>query len=145
MEPGTPIKEIMTTELHTVAKEDTIEYVKNQLLMNHIHHIPVVSGKKILGIISLSDIHMMEHHFTLFHSKASEEINKELFSSILASEIMTKNVVKVREDEPISVAVDYFRENMFHALPVVDVSGYLVGMITPLDLIKYAYDPIKLL
>ncbi len=139
------IKEIMTTDLLTAAPHETLESIKNRLILNHIHHIPIVSGSKFLGIISLSDIHMMEHHLTLFNAKVAEEVNKKIFSTILASEIMTKKMVKVREDEPLSVALNYFRENLFHALPVVDASGHLVGMITPVDLIRYAYDPVKLI
>ena len=145
MQEGTTIKQIMTSDLLTVVRNETIESVKNKLILNHIHHIPVVSGKKIVGIISLSDIHMMEDHFTLFNAKTAEEINKKIFSTILASEIMTKKVVKVREDEPLRVAVDLFRENLFHALPVVNASGQLVGMVTPMDLIRYAYDTVKLI
>jgi len=145
MQQGTTIKQIMTSDVLTMVRDETIESVKNKLLLNHIHHIPVVSGGKILGIISLSDIHMMEDHFTLFHAKTSEEINKKIFSTILASEIMTRKVVKVREDEPLSVAVDLFRENIFHVLPVVNASGHLVGMVTPMDLIRFAYDTVKLL
>lgn len=145
MNKGTTIKQIMSSDIHTVVKEETLESVKNKLLLNHIHHIPVVSGKKIIGMISLTDIHMMEHHFTLFNAKVAEEVNKKIFSTILASEIMTKKVIKVREDEPLGVAVDLFRENIIHALPVVNASGNLVGMVTPLDLIRYAYDTVKLI
>ncbi len=145
MSSETLIKEIMTTDLLTASPHETLESVKSRLVLNHIHHIPIVSGSKFLGIISLSDIHMMEHHLTLFNAKVAEEVNKKVFSTILASEIMTKKMVKVREDEPASVAVNYFRENLFHALPVVDGSGHLVGMITPLDLIRYAYDTVKLI
>ncbi len=145
MEKGTFIKEIMTAEVVTAVKDETIESVKNKLLINHIHHLPVVHGKHIVGMISLSDIHMMEHHFTLFHSKLAEEINQKVFSTILAHEIMTSQVIKVREDEQLSVAVDLFKENLVHALPVVNKSGHLVGILTPMDLVRYAYDVKKLI
>ena len=145
MSSGTKIREIMTSDLLTVLPSETLESVKSRMVLNHIHHVPVVSGGKFLGIISLTDIHMMEHHLTMFNAKVAEEINKKIFSTILASEIMTVKVVKVRDDEPLSVAVDLFRENLFHALPVVDVSGHLVGLITPMDLIRYAYDAVKMI
>ena len=145
MEQGTMIKEIMTSDVLTVGRDETLESVKNKLTQNHIHHSPVVSGVKILGMISLSDILRMEDHFTIFNAKSSDEINKKIFSTMLAHEIMTKKLVKVREDELIRVAVDLFRENLFHALPVVDAKDHLVGMVTPMDLIRYAYDTVKLI
>ncbi len=145
MEQGAIIKDIMTVEVVTAVKDETIESVKNKLQLNHIHHIPVVRGKHIVGMISLSDIHMMEHHFTLFHSKLAEEINQRIFSTILAQEIMTSQVIKVREDEQLGVAVGLFEENVVHALPVVNKSGQLVGILTPMDLVRYAYDTKKLI
>jgi CBS domain-containing protein len=115
------------------------------LIANHIQHIPVVDGKKILGIISKGDIHRMEHHFTLFHSEKALESNRQIFSTILASEIMTKTLVKLKETDPATIAVDLLRENLFHALPVVNEKDQLVGMITPLDLLKYAFDEKKVI
>lgn len=137
------VKNIMTTDLITADPEETLESVKHKLISNHIQHVPVVDGKQILGIISMGDIHRMEHHFTLFQSEKALQSNKQIFSTILASEIMTKTLVTLKETDSASIAVDLFRENIFHALPVVNGKGQLVGMITPLDLLRYAYDDVK--
>ncbi len=137
------VKNIMTSDLITADPDETLESVKHKLISNHIQHIPVVEGKNIVGIISKGDIHRMEHHFTLFQSEKALQSNKQIFSTILASEIMTKSLVKLKETDSASIAVDLFRENLFHALPVVNVKDQLVGMITPLDLLKYAFDDVK--
>jgi|SRR5690554_233167 CBS domain-containing membrane protein len=135
------VKHIMTTDLITASPDETLETVKYKLKDNHIQHIPVVEGKTIVGIISKSDLLRMEHHFTLFNSEKALQSNKQVFSTILVGEIMTKSVVKLRETDTASIAVDLFRENVFHALPVVDDKDRLVGILTPLDLLKYAFDP----
>jgi CBS domain-containing protein len=137
------VRNIMTTDLITADPDETLESVKHKLISNHIQHIPVVDGKKIMGIISMGDIHRMEHHFTLFQSEKALQSNKQIFSTILASEIMTKTLVTLKETDSASIAVDLFRENIFHALPVVNSKGQLVGMITPLDLLRYAFDDVK--
>lgn len=139
------VKHIMTTDLITADPDEILDSVKHKLISNHIQHIPVVDGRKILGIISKGDIHRMEHHFTLFQSEKALESNRQIFSTILASEIMTKTLVKLKDTDPASIAVDLFRENLFHALPVVNAKDQLVGMITPLDLLKYAFDDVKAL
>lgn len=145
MDKWIEVKHIMTTDLITADPDETIDAVRHKLIANHIQHIPVVEGKKILGIISKGDIHRMEHHFTLFHSEKALESNRQIFSTILASEIMTRSLVKLRDTDSATIAVDLFRENMFHALPVVNEKDQLVGMITPLDLLRYAFDEVKVI
>lgn len=142
MDKWIEVKQIMTTDLVTADPEEILDSVKHKLIANHIQHIPVVDGKKILGIISKGDILRMEHHFTLFRSEKALQSNKQIFSTILASEIMTTNLVKLRETDTASIAVDLFRENMFHALPVINDKDQLVGMITPLDLLRYAFSDV---
>jgi CBS domain-containing protein len=145
MDKWIEVKHIMTTDLITADPDETIDAVRHKLISNHIQHIPVVEGKKILGIISKGDIHRMEHHFTLFHSEKALESNRQIFSTILAAEIMTKSLVKLKDTDSATIAVDLFRENMFHALPVVNEKDQLVGMITPLDLLRYAFDDVKVI
>lgn len=140
MDKWIQVKHIMTTDLVTADPDETLDSVRHKLTANHIQHIPVVEGKKILGIISKGDIHRMEHHFTLFKAEKALESNRQIFSTILASEIMSKSLVKLKQTDTASIAVDLFRENLFHALPVVDERDHLVGMITPMDLLRYAFD-----
>lgn len=143
MDKWIAVKNIMTTDLITADADETLDSIRHKIISNHIQHIPVVDGRKILGIISKGDIHRMEHHFTLFRSEKALESNRQIFSTILASEIMTKTLVKLKENDAATIAVDLFRENLFHALPVVNDKDQLVGMITPLDLLKYAFDEEK--
>ena len=145
MDKWIEVKHIMTTDLITADPDETIDAVRHKLIANHIQHIPVVEGKKILGIISKGDIHRMEHHFTLFQSEKALESNRQIFSTILAAEIMTQSLVKLKDTDSATIAVDLFRENMFHALPVVNDKDQLVGMITPIDLLRYAFDDVKAL
>jgi CBS domain-containing protein len=143
MDKWIQVKHIMTTDLITADPDETLDAVRHKLMDNHIQHIPVVDGKKIVGIISKGDIHRMEHHFTLFRSEKALESNRQIFSTILASEIMTKSLVKLKDTDAATIAVDLFRENLFHALPVVNDKDQLVGMISPLDLLRYAFDEVK--
>jgi len=143
MDKWIEVKHIMTTDLITADPDETLDAVRHKLMDNHIQHIPVVDGKKIVGIISKGDIHRMEHHFTLFRSEKALESNRQIFSTILASEIMTKSLVKLKDTDAATLAVDLFRENLFHALPVVNDKDQLVGMISPLDLLRYAFDEVK--
>lgn len=140
MEPETLIKDIMTKNVISVNPSDTIAVVKELITQHQIHHMPVVENKKVIGMISMNDIHQMEHHFTVFNNPESLASNRQLFTSMLAKEIMTKPVVKVKENEPVSMAVDLLLENLFHALPVVNNNDEIVGMVTTFDLIRQSLE-----
>ncbi|HUR30369.1 MAG TPA: CBS domain-containing protein [Saprospiraceae bacterium] len=141
MKPTTAIKDIMTTSMITVYPDDTIAIVRDKITSNQIHHVPVVQDGKVLGMISMNDIHKMEHHFTQFKNPEAQVSNSQIFASMLAKEIMSSPVVKVKQTEPVSVAVDLLLQNLFHALPVVDEKDELVGMITTFDLVRHSLDP----
>ena len=140
MKPTTSIKDIMTTNIITVDPDDTLSVVRDKITNNLIHHIPVVKHNKVLGMISMNDLHKMEHHFTHFNNPEAQASNRQLFSTMLAKEIMSTPVVKVKQDQPVRIAVDLLLENLFHALPVVNDSEELVGIITTFDLIKHSLD-----
>lgn len=134
------IMDVMTTDVITVNANETMDQVSLIFNSREIHHLPVVDSEgKIVGIISKTDYHKLQHGFTLFKSKESQAYNEAIMRSLLASDVMTKQVVTLLPSESISVAVDIFRENLFHAIPVVDESHKLVGILTTYDLLNYAF------
>jgi len=139
MDKWLEVKYIMSRDLVTADPDEKLSSIKQKMMANHIQHVPVVDGHKILGMISKSDIHRMEHHFTLFKAEKALEANRQIFSTMLAEEIMTTTLVKLKETDTVSIALDIFKENLFHALPVVNGRDELVGLITPLDLLLYAF------
>ncbi len=134
------IIDVMTTDVITVHVNETMDRVSLIFNSREIHHIPVVDSEgKVVGIISKTDYHKLEHGFTLFKSKESQAYNEAIMRSLLASDVMTKQVVTLLPTDNLSVAVDIFRENLFHAIPVVDDKQKLVGILTTYDLLNYAF------
>ena len=54
---------------------------------------------------------------------------------MLAREIMSRDPVTTREDEPLGALCDRMAEARIHAVPVVDDEGGLVGIVTSEDLL----------
>jgi CBS domain-containing protein len=52
----TQVKEIMTENVLTVTKEDTIETCMTIMTEKHIRHLPVVENGKVLGMVSIGDV-----------------------------------------------------------------------------------------
>jgi acetoin utilization protein AcuB len=129
-----PVSSIMTKSLLTVSPDDPMMLVKEIFDKNKIHHIPVVRLKKIVGIISKSDF--LSYYTGLSRHFEDRFINETLLQLHKAEEIMTKKIAKVEPTDRIAVAVEVFKENILHALPVVDVDDELVGIVTVHDIIN---------
>ncbi len=140
MDRNTKVGQVMTTNVMTLGPNDTMDKAQDIFRKHKIHHIPVVKNNKIVGIISQTDYLKVLHGFTLFKTQKSELYNSAILRSLLTSEVMTKQVATLHPDDTVEVAAGFFKENLFHALPIVDDEGDLVGIITTYDLINLAFD-----
>lgn len=140
------VKEVMSTELITVKSDTILKDVNSIFDRENIHHVPVVTDDhRFVGMISKSDILLLLDWGTKLSLPASIRKNFFLLSSNLAKDVMESNVIKVNADDSIAHCVEIFKENYFHALPVVDENDKLVGILTTFDLMILAYTQPRLL
>ena len=145
MDANVLIKEVMTDTVITVHPDDTMDRVQRIFEQNTIHHLPVVSPTgKVVGMVSKSDYLKLLHGFTLFKAQKSAEYNKAILRSLLVEEVMTKQVATLTAEDSLLMAAGYFRENLFHAIPIVDDDHNLVGILSTYDLISYAFRDARL-
>ncbi len=138
---NTPLSEIMTKDLITLGPNDTLEVVDFIFNNNEFRHIPVINDAgRIIGIISKSDYFLLCSGMTLVNKEAGEKKNHRFFRTLLAEEVMKKDLVTLSPNTKVSVAAGIFKENLFHAIPIVDEDHTLMGMISTIDLLNYAYD-----
>jgi CBS domain-containing protein len=50
------LAEVMTRELYTASPEHRVEDVRRELQERHIRHLPVVSGDRVIEMLSLRDL-----------------------------------------------------------------------------------------
>ncbi len=139
MNSNTPVSDIMTRYLVTVAPTTSAKKAMDILQTHSMHHLPVVEGDTLVGIISEVDILKITHCVGLLQSKQDIQFNEDILNSVLVQEIMTQNMITLAADDFISKAATLFSTNKFHALPVVK-AGKLVGIITTYDLIAFAFN-----
>lgn len=135
------VDEVMTTDVYIIQPNTTLLEAQRIFKANAIHHLPVVSDGHLEGILSKTDLLLISTAFPLNDSGARDKNNEPLLSKMLVEEVMTKHVVKLRPEMALQVAVGIFLENLFHAMPVVDEKGNLLGILSWLDLIRVAYVP----
>ena len=68
-------------------------------------------------------------------NKEAEKMEDIRLNNYQVSYIMTKGMAKLESDSRINVALELFKENIFHAIPIVE-KDVLVGLVTTYDIIN---------
>jgi CBS domain-containing protein len=135
------INEIMTRDVISVSPNDNMTVVDEIFKKNNIHHIPVIDNNgKVVGVVSSTDYNKLLNSFTFFINQKKDSYNTAIMRSMLVEDVMTKHVATLQSDSTVMIAAGIFKENLFHAIPVVDKSGKLEGIVTTFDLLNYAYN-----
>ena len=127
------IETIMTRELITVNPEAPLNEAKEIFDKHRIHHIPVVRYRKIVGLLSKTD---MLYFLKGANCDGYEKIlNEARLRNYRIEEIMVTGLATLAPDDRIATAVEVFKENLFHAIPIVK-DEELVGILTTYDIIN---------
>jgi CBS domain-containing protein len=142
------VKDIMATDLITVAPDMDISRAAKILLDNRINGVPVVDeGGRLVGILCQSDLITQQKKlpiptlFTfldgLFRLTSMKQIEKQVskIAALTVSEAMTPDPVTVRPDTGIETVASLMVDSNFHTLPVVQDSE-LVGIIGKEDVLR---------
>lgn len=136
----TPVRAVMTPKVITLPPDVSIRDVQERCDEADINHLPIVADNRVVGMISRRDLFQLQHSFTAFQTPESLQQNDELFQRILARDLMVEPVHTVSPDATLAEAARIFEAEKFHALPVVDSeTGALIGILTAMDLLNYAY------
>lgn len=138
-------KDLMTTNVITVTPETPVREIARLLSTRHISAVPVVGPDgRILGIVSEGDLMRRPETGTerrrswwLTLLTGPEELAQEYVKTHgrRASEVMTRDVVTVAEDTPVSAIARLLEERRIKRVPVVG-AGRLVGIVSRADLLR---------
>lgn len=116
----------MTTDVKTLGPDNTLGEVRAILLEKHIHHIPIVEGKKLVGMITSWDIFKL--------GKSAEE-----YKDIKVKEVMTTRVATLDPDQHLGAVAEVLTRHLFHAVPIVNDQHELLGIVTSTDIVRYEH------
>ena len=129
-----PVSTIMTPGPITVNSDERLSVVAQIFSGNKIHHLPVLEDGRLVGMISKSDFLFFKRGFS--DSEGDKALEEVRLNNYTAKEIMTTKLAKLDPSDKINVALEVFKENLFHGIPVVN-EGELVGIVTTYDIIKH--------
>lgn len=129
------VQHIMTKELQTISVKTPLSTVGKIFGESGFHHLPVLSGKKLIGMVSFLDL-MRVNFADSFGVDKNQAVYEVLDRTLSVEDIMSKDLVTLESTKTIQDAAELLAEGSYHALPVV-ADGELVGIVTSADLLKY--------
>jgi len=127
-----PVSKIMTSNVITLQASSSIAEAAEIFKEKRINHIPIVDNGQLLGIVSKSDYLFFRRGF--LNDKTDERIEEIRISNYEVRDIMTEGIATLEPTQKINVALEIFKENLFHAIPIVE-NGKLKGILTTFDII----------
>lgn len=137
MKKNEPVSNIMSNDITAVQDGQSLSEVRHKMVDSNIHHIPVLSGKKLVGMVSFTDMMKLNVVINGADDRAIDTIIDQQFN---IGDIMSTQLTTLDTRDTIRQAAEILSENNFHAVPVTNDSSELQGIVTSSDLIRYLSD-----
>lgn len=154
-------RDYMRKEVVSFGPHDSVFDVAEVLSKNNISGAPVVDGRKVVGMISVTDIvrfmqvkipdsnffghethpeslSMMVAGFVKEGLEFANEVKK--LSKSMVKDFMSKDVVSIEPEATLIEVAETLDKHRIDRLPVIEKGGKLVGIISRTDLLKALLD-----
>ena len=126
--------DIMTTDVYTLAPDDSLQDARKLMAEHNIRHIPVVDQDQHLkGLLSQRDVLAGADSALLPRTEQTEAVE----SQIAISSLMTLDAITTDEHANLRGAALRMQHHHIGCLPVVR-DGILIGIITDSDFVAVA-------
>jgi len=123
---------VMSTDLKTVAPQDSLASVRSIMHENRIHHVPVVNDEdRLVGLVTLTDV------LAATDSILRDRESRLHATDIKVRDIMVRDIATIDEHASIRQAALFLEKHQIGCLPVV-TNGTLRGIVTDTDFVGVA-------
>lgn len=123
------VRVLMRPDPITLSVTDTLDIADDLMGLGRIRHLPVVDGRRLVGIVSQRDLLRAAVSSLLELGRAAEQ---DWLRKIAVVTVMTSRVFTVSPSAPLQAAVQIMIDKKIGCLPVVE-EGSLVGILTETD------------
>lgn len=127
------VKDYMSSTVISVSSDTPITQAHQIMKKNNIRRLPVIDNDNLEGMVTIGDVR--EASPSGATSLSIWELNY-LWSQIKVANIMTKDVLTVRANDPIINAAKLMYDNKVSGLPVLNEVGKVIGVITESDIFR---------
>ncbi len=114
------IRDVMCSDVVSAAKTDTLRHVQNLMKVHSISGVPIAENGRLQGLISVDNI-LRALDFGYIDDTVEA--------------YMTRNLMVLEEQMPLSFAISWFEKYRFGRFPVIDKNDKLCGIVTSRDII----------
>lgn len=111
-----PVSRFMTAPPVVASPATTADAARALLAEGSLRHLPVVDGDRLVGIVSAADLR---------NAAAAEPL----------AQLMVADPATLSPDDSLQDAARRLATGGYHALPVIDAGGQVVGIVTSTDLV----------
>jgi CBS domain-containing protein len=137
MKRNESITHIMTSNPEYIQIGQPLSEARKKLASSSFHHLPVVDGKKVVGMFSSTDLLRLTFDTGNMDPRMMDAV---LDSSMLLKDVMSERPLTIQKSSTVREAAELLSSGSLHGLPVVDDNSQLVGIVTTTDLVKYMLD-----
>lgn len=116
----TTIGRAMTAVKHTLQSGDVLSKAKELMQVNAVRHLPVLAGDRVVGIVTMSDLYVMEAVVAVDPEKTTVD------------EAMSKELYLVEPNEPLAKVASEMAARQVGSALVLE-NGKLAGIFTTTD------------
>ena len=144
-------RDVMTQRADTIRSDETIHAAIEKMVNFDLSVLPVVNrAGECVGVLTKTDIvrlaGYLEHSeeveprnetAALFFGVSLDEVTKET-----VEEVMTKHVISVGEDDPVTTIADIMLKYEIHHVPVCSAQNHVIGVVSSMDLVQAIRAPV---
>ena len=129
------VRDIMSAEVTTLGRNDTLLLAKDIMNLGRIRHFPVVEDDELVGIVSQRDLYRASLGTVMQYG---EKAQRAFLESVAVKEIMV-DPISIGPDATVGDAARLMMEHKIGCLPVLE-DNRLVGIVTETDMLQVVVD-----
>ncbi|MEM0377829.1 MAG: CBS domain-containing protein [Thermosphaera sp.] len=130
---GLTVGDVMSTPVAVVDKKSPLKKAMEEMIIQGFRRLPVVEGEVVVGMITAVDVVRYFGHHIAFEKTLTGNIMEAIL--IPVEEVMSENLVTVKEDEDLAKAVSEMLSRNVSSVLVTDDEGVLKGIVTERDIL----------
>lgn len=133
------VGDFMIRDVTSFDQEACLVDICDCFIENDFRKVAILNDGKLVSMISRNEIIKANAH--KFISSQISADSSESSGTFTARDVMTHGIFTVRQDTSVSEAVEVLIKRGLTALPVVDESMNLMGIVSEKDVLRLLYDP----
>lgn len=129
------VGQVMQASPMTISPGDRVIHARRLLLDGDLISLPVVESGELVGVVTMRDVAMK---LAAFQEVVPDRYKSERIRNLLIEDIMTQPATTTRTDDRLSKVSRLMLERRFSSLPVLNLKGELVGLLTKTELTEVA-------